>query len=175
MSTARGVDVVATIKWENGRGAFWWIGITNCCQSPVLIHMEGDIVYPAPLPSPTDERIPELIRQDLDEAKICLSVNAYRACAVMARRAMQSTCVQKGATRDKLVDQLQDLLSNRVITKDLKEWADVVRWVGKDSAHRTASKVSKEEAKDILNLAEQFLHVIYVAPIAKERRSKIGK
>jgi hypothetical protein len=71
---------------------------------------------------------------------------------------------------------LQELASNGVITKDLKEWADVVRWVGNDAAHPSKDEVNKEDAEDILKLAEQFLHVIYVAPaIAKERRAKRGK
>lgn len=175
VSTGRGEDVIVRTEWKSDQGK-WWIGITNCCKSPVLVHNEGDIVHPSPFPSPTDKRIPEAIKQDLDEAKICFSVNAYRACAVMARRTMQSTCIEKGATKDKLGDQINELSSNGVITKDLKEWADVVRWVGNDAAHPTAVEVNNEDAEDILKLAEQFLYVIYVAPaIAKERRSKIGK
>ncbi|MCL4504209.1 MAG: DUF4145 domain-containing protein [Deltaproteobacteria bacterium] len=112
----------------------------------------------------------------MDEAKICLSVEAYRASAVMARRAMQSACLDKGATKDKLVGQVAELSAKGVITHDLKEWADVVRWVGNDAAHPDKLPVVKEDAEDILHLAEQFLHVIYVAPaIALERRTKRGK
>jgi len=89
---------------------------------------------------------------------------------------MQSTCIDKGAKKDKLVDQIAELLATGVITNDLKGWADVVRWVGNDAAHPDKMVVSKEDADDILQLAEQFLHVIYVAPaIAIERRKKRGK
>lgn len=172
----RGDEVTGLAAWEAGYENIWWIGVCNYCKKPVLVHNNGGTVYPHPLPSPTDERIPEGIRRDLDEAKLCLSVNSWRACAVMARRVMQSTCIDKGATKEKLVDQLQELASNGVITKDLKEWADVVRWVGNDAAHPSKDEVNKEDAEDILKLAEQFLHVIYVAPaIAKERRAKRGK
>ena len=176
VSTGTGRDVIVRVEWKDSDKEPWWIGLTNCCQSPVLIHEEGDIIYPTPLPSPTDKRIPESIRQDLEEAKMCFSINAYRACAVMARRAMQSACIEKGATKDSLSDQLKELASNGVITKELKEWADVVRWVGNDSAHPNAEKVTKEDADDILKLAEQFLHVLYVTPaIARERRTVRGK
>jgi hypothetical protein len=172
VSDGRGNAVIVTAKWQYDREKYWWIGITNCCHKAVLVHYDGDVIYPSPLPSPTDERIPEPIRQDLEEAKICFSGNAYRACAVMARRAMQSACIDKGTTKDKLSDQLQELSTNGVITKELKEWADVVRWVGNDSAHPSAEKVTKEDADDILKLAEQFLHILYVTPaIAKERRT----
>ena len=133
-------------------------------------------MIPPPLPSPTDSRIPEPMRQDLIEAKECFSIDAYRACAVMARRSMQAACIDKGAVKDKLVEQLAELLNSGKITNDLKEWADVVRWVGNDAAHPNKEKVTSVEAEDILKLAEQFLHVLYVAPaIAKERKDAMGK
>ena len=162
--------------WKKDENKTWWIGVCNSCREPVLILNDGLSIYPNPLPSPTDIRIPEHVRQDLDEAKMCISVNAYRASAVMSRRSMQSTCIDKGAKKDKLVDQIAELLATGVITNDLKGWADVVRWVGNDAAHPDKMVVSKEDADDILQLAEQFLHVIYVAPaIAIERRKKRGK
>jgi hypothetical protein len=142
----------------------------------VLVLNKGDIIYPQPLPSPTDDRILELIRNDLNEAKISYSVKAFRASAVISRRAMQSACIDKGAKKQKLVEQLHELAVNGVITNDLKEWADVVRWVGNDAAHPDNQIVTEKDAEDILHLAEQFLHVIYVAPaIAQEQRTKRGK
>ncbi len=172
----RGYDTYTTAcAWESG-SEIWWIGICNYCHKPVLVKNDGDIVFPTPLPLPSDKRIPEHIRQDLDEAKICFSVDAYRACAVMARRAIQSAAIDKGTTKGNLVEQINELESIGIITKDLKEWATVVRWVGNDAAHPNKDKVEKEDAEDILILAEQFLNVIYVAPaLAKERRAKRGK
>jgi hypothetical protein len=90
--------------WKKDYNDFWWIGVCNNCHEPVLVLNKGDIIYPQPLPSPTDDRITELIRNDLNEAKICYSVKAYRASAVMSRRAMQSACIDKGATKEKLAE-----------------------------------------------------------------------
>jgi Domain of unknown function (DUF4145) len=175
VSTAFG-DYTIHAEWERMSDDVWWIGICNYCKKPVLVHNNGDVIYPNPLPSPTDARIPESIRRDLDEAKACASVHAYRACAVMARRAMQSACIDKGTAKERLVDQLQELTTNGMITNDIREWADVVRWIGNDAAHPDKEEVTKTDAEDILKLAEQFLHVIYVAPaIAKEQRAKRGK
>ncbi len=162
--------------WKKDENTIWWIGVCNSCQEPVLVLNNGRIIYPYPLPSPSDSRIPEHIRNDLDEAKICFSINAFRASAIMSRRAMQSVCIDKGATKERLANQLHELASNGIITADLKEWADAVRWVGNDAAHPDKQPVIQKDAEDILNLAEQFLHVIYVAPaIAKEQRTKRGK
>jgi len=89
---------------------------------------------------------------------------------------MQAAYIDKGAAKEKLVEQLHELAANRIITNDLKEWADVVRWVGNDAAHPDKQPVTDKDAIYILNLAEQFLHVIYVAPaIAQEQRTKRGK
>jgi hypothetical protein len=162
--------------WKKDERETWWIGICNHCNEPVLCLNGGETIYPNPLPSPTDDRIPEEIRNDLTESKYCYSINAYRAAAVMARRAMQNACINKGATKRNLVEQIDELKNNGTITNDLKEWAHVVRWVGNDAAHPNKDKVEQEDAKDILELAEQFLHVIYVAPsIAKERRLRRNK
>jgi hypothetical protein len=154
---------------------FWWIGICNACKQPVLVYNEGVIVYPNPQPSPTDQRIPDFISRDLDEAKNCFSISAFRACAVMARRAMQNTCMDKGAAKDKLNDQLIELQTKGIITADLKKWADVVRWVGNDAAHPDKNDITEDDAKDILALAEQILHIIYVAPAIADERMKIRK
>ena len=137
---------------------------------------KGDRVYPSPLPSPTEKDIPDLIRLDLDEAKICFSSGAYRAAAVMARRAMQVAAIEKGATGDKLVSQIHSLQQAGKITMDLKDWADAVRWVGNDAAHPNGTQVTKDDAGDVLQLSEQFLHVLYVAPaLAATIKKRLGK
>ena len=116
------------------------------------------------------------MRIDLIEAKLCYSIDAFRACAVMARRTMQNACIDKGAKKGDLVNQIKELQTNGTITKDLAEWANVVRWVGNDAAHPNKDSVEKEDAEDILSLAEQFLQVLYVAPaIALSRKTIRGK
>ena len=89
---------------------------------------------------------------------------------------MQSAALDKGASPGMLVDQMADLAAKGIITGDLKEWADVVRWVGNDAAHPGGDAVGQEDAEGILRLAEQFLHVVYVTPaLAQSMRAKKGK
>lgn len=84
--------------------------------------------------------------------------------------------MMKGAKAGDLVAQIKELTSLAIITKDVEEWATVVRWVGNDAAHPGKDPVTKEDAEDALKLAEQFLHVIFVTPaIAKARRAARGK
>ncbi|MEL7500177.1 MAG: DUF4145 domain-containing protein [Planctomycetota bacterium] len=154
----------------------WWIGVCNFCDEPCLVRSNGVTVYPNPIPQPTDERVPEAIRKDLDEAKSCFQVNAYCGAAVMARRVIQQVAIDKGCTGGNLVNQIEQLASNGTITNDIKEWATVVRWVGNDAAHPNPTPVEEADAKDIIDLAEQLLQIVYVAPaIAQNRRQERGR
>jgi hypothetical protein len=82
----------------------------------------------------------------------------------------------KGAKSENLVVQVKELTQAGVITKDIEEWATVVRWVGNDAAHPGKDPVTMEDAHDVLKLAEQFLHVVFVTPaLAKARKTARGK
>lgn len=130
-------------------------------------------IWPKTLPESVDEKIPENIRQDFTEAYLCFSVGAYRACAVMARRALQNLCIEKGAKKDaKLEQQIDFLQSKGIITVELQNWAHEVRMVGNDGAHPNQHElVGESDARDILDLLKQFCQVMYIAPsIAAERK-----
>ncbi len=171
-----GKDGVTGAVWQADEYHKWWIGVCNSCKMACLVLNDGVSIYPAPLPSPTDKNIAQELARDLDEAKMCFSVGCYRACAVMARRCIQNACLEKSAKEKDLVKQIKELTQNGIITKDVEEWATVVRWVGNDAAHPGKDKVTKEDAEDSLKLAEQFLHVIFVtSAIAKTRKTKRGK
>lgn len=162
--------------WSKSESESWWIGICNYCTEPVLCLNGGRTIYPSELPQPTDDRVPEPMKTDFDEAKSCYHQHLYRACSVMARRCMQSACLDKGVASGNLVGQIEQLRERGLITEEIKEWADVVRWVGNDAAHPESPPVEEEDAKDILELTEQFLRVLYVAPsIARERRERRGR
>lgn len=150
--------------WSAPDSSKWLIGICNACKKPVLVQNQGTTIFPTPLPSPVDSRIPNPMRQDLVEAKQCMSVSAYRGTAVMARRALQNACLDKGAKNTNLISQINELQQQGIITKDLKEWATAVRWIGNAAAHPNNDQVNHDDAQDILHLAEQFLHVLYVTP-----------
>ena len=74
------------------------------------------------------------------------------------------------------MEQIAELAKLGVITKEIQDWATVVRWVGNDAAHPNKDEVKEEEAKDCLLLAEEFLKVIFVTPaIANARKAARNK
>lgn len=163
----------------DGYGRTWWIAVCNNrdCRMPMLVNNHGTVI-PTPQPPASDERIPDHVRRDLDEAKRCATVGAWRGCATMARRALQAGCLLKGADEGKkLQQQIDQLHTLGVITKELKEWAHEVRFLGNDGAHPPKDfandVVSEDDADDALDLTEEFLEVVFVTPArAAARKAK---
>lgn len=155
-------------------GQMWWIGECHSCNGVVLVLNNGISIYPKSKPQPSDERIPDDIKEDFDEAKMCFSVNCYRASTAMSRRALETCCINKGANKDKnLKEMIEDLFNLKIITKNVKEWGDTIRFIGNDAVHINANKVEREDAEDILKITKQILDIIYIFPaIAKERLDK---
>ena len=155
-------------------GRMWWIGECHNCNGVVLVLNNGISIYPRPKPQPSDERIPDDIKEDFDEAKMCFSVNCYRASTAMSRRALEACCIEKGANKNtNLEGQIDELFEMGIITNPIKEWAHTIRWIGNDALHINVNKVTSEDAEDILKITKQILDIIYVFPaITKERLDK---
>ena len=149
----------------------------------VLVCTDGkgiETFYPNPMPLPVDERIPKFIANDIAEARVCLSAGAFKAAAILCRRALQSVCIDKGIRSDKrLSDQISELSERNVLTKDMVEWADSVRLVGNDIAHpkdTNPSMVSQQDASDILDLVDHMARTLYVASeIARAQKERLKK
>lgn len=175
--------IIARVSYQLPRDAsiIYEIAECNSCDFFVLVkRLRGTIIkiYPDPLSKPLNKKTPDFLKKDLQEAYICFSVGAYRATAVLARRALQVCCIEKGAPDKVLKEQIDWLLDQQIITKDLKEWAHEVKTTGNDAAHppKDITKdeiVTRDDAEDILNLLENFIDVLYIAPaLAAERREK---
>ncbi|WP_425147384.1 DUF4145 domain-containing protein [Deinococcus sp.] len=155
----------------------WSVGSCNNCFGLVLVGNAGGTIWPQPLPSDTPKEIPQDIRGNLIEAKMCASISAWRASGTMCRRAIQMASLERGAPLNKtLVEQIKFIKDAGIITNDIHEWATIVRWVGNGGAHPGGVEAGKENAEVMLELTEQFLYVLYVAPAkAATHRAKIGK
>ena len=66
-------------SWYNSKTKQTWnMCKCNSCDGVLLLLNDGEKIYPTPQPSPTDIRIPKIIRTDIEEAKKCFSVSAHR-------------------------------------------------------------------------------------------------
>lgn len=132
--------------------------------------------------------IPQSIRSDYAEGARCLYVDAYKAVVVMCRRVIESLACERLGVKSKdakgntlklyaLIDQLH---SDGFITTDLQKSAHEIRHFGNYGAHAQddgLDSVTLQEARDIREIAWQFLHTIYVAPAKTEelRLARVAK
>ena len=126
-----------------------------------------------------DEAVPPKIAADFKEALRCNWIDAWKACVVMCRRAVQSSALGLGAPKGKkLTHQIDDLFAKGKITEPLKDFAHEVRLTGNlgahpgdDSENKTdlldvddLEDVTKRDADDIILFTREYLHHVYVMP-----------
>ncbi len=183
-------------QWAGPDGFHYEIGECNSCQQRFLVKRNGTRaiveIHPNALPRPIDDSIPSPIKEDMEEASKCLAAGAWRATVVMARRAIQNICLEKGAPRTReittkegdqttvnnsLVNQIDWLYDQRIITKDLKGWAHEIRTVGNEGAHPGEAEdihpVTQQDAIDVLDLADAFCGPLYIAAAIYSKRKKV--
>ena len=135
-----------------------------------------------PIGTPDDsaaEEIPPLIREDFREALRCLFIKAYNATGEMCRRALEASCLDLGAPKkDVLEDMIDWLEEKRIITPGLKAVAHKIRLGGNRCAHPTPpqgnaqpahpiapiEKIEQEHAEAIVDFTRHFFQYVYVTP-----------
>lgn len=125
--------------------------------------------FPNAIPNPADESIVESVKKDFDEANLSLSVNAINGAAMLARRALQTLCLDKGAKKgDELITQIDELFAKNLINEDLKDSAHQVRLTGNDAAH--SDPVSRNDVEETLELLGDLCEMVYVIPARNAAR-----
>lgn len=128
-----------------------------------------------------DSSIVESVKKDFDEANLCLSVNAINGAAMLARRALQTLCLDKGVKKGgELRTQIDELFMKNLINEDLKDSAHQIRLTGNDAAH--SDPVSRNEVEETLELLGDLCEMVYVIParnaarkVAREKKERETK
>lgn len=123
-------------------------------------------IYPKSVPK-CDSRVPQKIAADFLEAKRCFGAGVYKGTVVMCRRSIQNTAVEKGAKKDDLFEQLNELVRKGIIPVSLEKLSHNVRSMGNYGAHPAEDgldKVEEKDAKEILEFLEHFLNYVFVMP-----------
>ena len=133
--------------WEYGRLERYW-------PKP-----EGDI----------DGEIPEIARVSLIEAQVCFKAKAYSACAVMCGRAIEGVCQHHDAKAKTLAAGLKSLKEKEIIDSRIFEWGEALRAARNLGAHASTDKVSKDDAKDLLDFSTAICEYVFVLNAKFER------
>jgi hypothetical protein len=124
--------------------------------------------YPPYVPNPTyPDNLPTDVATDARDAHRCASIGAWRACAAMARRAIQGACFDRGAPDKRLVEQIDWLEEQRLITPQMKDVAHRIRLGGNAGAHPDADglkDVTEIDAQRLLEFLDDFVKYVYEIP-----------
>lgn len=136
-------------------------------------------MYPKRTPK-TDIAIPRNVADDYIEAVKCFDVGAHRASVVMCRRALQSSAIDRGAKKERLADQINELFQRGIITKELEDWSHEIRLSGNIGAHPNEDglqDVVKDDTEEIIAFLEEFLNYVYIMPsrVSSRREKRKGE
>jgi hypothetical protein len=118
-------------------------------------------VWPKP-ESDLNPNIPANIRATLEQARSTFQINAYDACAVMCRRAIEEIAKRFGAGGNSLYVQLEQLNDQLIIDEKMLDWAHELRLEGNRGAHASDERVSREDARDMLDFTETICNFVFV-------------
>jgi hypothetical protein len=130
---------------------------------------QAEAFYPLGTPNQNvDEHIPTQIRDDFKEALRCRFIDSNKGTLVMCRRAVQSSLLEKGASkRKKIGEQIDQIARRGLITEPLQKLAHKVRLAGNEGAHPDKDgleNVTPDDADAIIKFTREYLHHVYVMP-----------
>lgn len=118
-------------------------------------------VWPTPEDA-IDWGIPEIARDSLVEAQVCFKAKAYHACAVMCGRAIEGLCKHHDAKVKTLAAGLKKLRDDGVIDERIFNWGEALRESRNLGAHATTAKVTKEDARDLLDFGLAICEYVFI-------------
>jgi hypothetical protein len=152
-----------------GKGVYFRLN-TELSDDDRNVRLDADLVedyYPRRVTT-VDPTIPKEIGDDFNEANRCLGVEAKKATVVMCRRALQNTCLSKGASPDiELFKQIDELESKRIINPSMKDVAHTIRIIANWGAHPQGDPlrdVTLDDALEIIKFTSEFLDEVFVRP-----------
>ncbi len=145
--------------WRNSStDRIFWVLCPNCeCGS--VIH--NDNVLPSICFGPKIEGLPSEVDSAYEEARRCLSLNAFTACELICRKILMHIAVDKGASEgDSFASYIGFIEGQGYITPPMKGWVDMIRRNGNNSTHKLIPP-EKERAEGTLMFTAELLRLVY--------------
>jgi Domain of unknown function (DUF4145) len=140
------------------------IYICPTCNKPTFIKKFNEEQIPGPIIGASVNFLPENIEQLYNEARKCLTVNAFTSTVLSCRKLLMNISVSKGADSGKnfayYVSFLED---NHFIPPNSRDWVDHIRKKGNEATHEIPS-IGHEDAVELLEFTEMLLRFVYELP-----------
>lgn len=139
----------------------------NCMRPLVMQQWEsgwnddlGPLEVQFPLAVDANPSWPAEVRDSYSEADACFKANAFNATAVMCRKTLEHICKELNV-KGTLNESLEKLGKDGTVDTRILEWAHGLRGMGNVGAHAGTSKVSREDARDILDFSRALIDYIF--------------
>ena len=124
--------VVATVHLKDQ--PILWLLCTNCANGSV--RADNGNIFPGVPFGPKIEGLPDVVLDAYEEARRCLSINAFTSCELICRKILMHVAVDKGASEgDTFANYLSYLETKGFVTPPMKTWVDLIRQHGNKAAH----------------------------------------
>lgn len=142
------------------------------CDSPAILrrgilpsgayeHFATQVFPPETLVDRIDFVVPEDVKESYLEAQKCLAAQAWNATAVMVRRSLEAIAKDIDPKTKSLHAGLQKLNEKGIISAELKEWGDLLKFIGNTGAHSSLHRITRQDAEDALEFAGAIIETIY--------------
>lgn len=152
---------------QDGKDGIW------LCPNrhPTFFDSKGN-QYPSPVFGRRVDNIFSKKVNDLyEEARRCMSVQAYTSAVLACRKLLMNIAVDKGAPTGKsFMDYVDYLAAKNYVPPDGKEWVDHIREKGNEANHEILL-MDREDAEALIEFTEMLLKFVYEFPAkVKSRR-----
>ena len=138
---------------------------------PTFFDSKGN-QYPSTVFGRRVDNIPSEQVNDLyEEARRCMSVQAYTSAVLACRKLLMNIAVDKGAPTGKsFMDYVDYLAANNYLPPGGEEWVDHIREKGNEANHEILL-MGREDAEVLIEFTEMLLKFVYEFPAkVKSRR-----
>ena len=134
------------------------------CNFPTFIDKSIEKQVPGKILGENVKFLPPDIEQLYNEARNCISVNAYTSTVLSCRKMLMNISVSKGAKEGKtFASYITFLEENHYTPPNSHEWVDHIRKKGNEATHEIPS-ISGPDAEELLEFTEMLLRFVYEMP-----------
>lgn len=148
----------------DGKHIFGFIYICPTCNKPTFKKYASDEQVPGELVGDTIEFLPDNVEQLYNEARNCITVNAFTSAVLSCRKLLMNVSVTKGAKPgEKFIYYVDFLEQNHFMPPNSRDWVDLIRKKGNEATHEIPS-ISKEDSIELLEFTSMLLRFVYELP-----------
>jgi hypothetical protein len=142
------------------------------CEMPAIFIREDYGVgfavddYYLYFPLINDDRIlkfdlPDLVEESYEHAVKCEVAKLWVPTVVMVGRALEAVCRDIIPDVDSIFEGLKEMHSKGLISEELLDWANELRYLRNVGAHAIEEQVIEQDAKEALDFLQAILEIIY--------------